>query len=78
MQQKPLLMTKNGQNGVFDGNKRKFERLFIVFKAESKWKQEEQILLGVLFKKQKRTFSGVQNGTFNKSIFKFVFLRFVL
>ena len=30
---------------------------------------------GVFFKNQKRTFSGVQNGTFKKSNFKFVFLR---
>ena len=42
----------------------------IVFKAESK----KNILWGVFFKNQKRTFLGVQNGTFKKSNFKFVFV----
>ena len=50
----------------------------IVLKAESRPKHKENFFGGVFYKNKKRTFSGVQNGTFKKSIFKFVFLRFVL
>ena len=68
--QKPLLTAKNSQNGVFDGQllfvcvfkntNQKNICVFIVYKAESKPKLEEQISWGVFFKNQKRTFSGVQ------------------
>ena len=47
----------------------------ILFKAESKPKHKEKKCLVFFFKNQKRTYLGVQNGTFKKSIFIFVFLR---
>ena len=48
-----------------------------VFKAELKPKHEEEKKFGggVFFKNQKCTFTGVQNGTFKMSNFKFVFLH---
>ena len=46
----------------------------LVFLAESRPKHDETIFWGVFYKNQKRTFSGVQNGTFKKTSFKVVFL----
>ena len=46
-----------------------------VFKAGSKPKHEENICLVGFLQKPKTCFSGVQNGPFIKSNFKFLFLR---
>ena len=51
-----------------------FVRLLFL-KLNQSWNTKKKIVGGVFFKNQKRTFSGVQNGTFQKSNFKFVFLH---
>ena len=69
-------LTVNNFFCVFKNNDQKNICAYIVIKAKSKPKHEEKHFLRVFFKNQKLFFSGVLNGTFLKSNFIFVFLRF--
>ena len=72
---KMVFLTVN--NFFFAFSKIPTKRTFVclLFLKLNQSRNTKKIVLGVFFNNQKRTFSGVQNGTFKNSNFKFVFLR---